>query len=139
MSQSSEVHITDAEWELMEAVWQADDQTAGEVLARIAVGDRSHRTLRTLLARLVEKGAVAVRIEGSQHLYSAAVNRETCIRSVARSFADRFFHGNLQSLLLHFVEHEPLSDEEAKQLREKLSSRETKPVKSRSSKHKKNK
>lgn len=132
MPKPSEIHITDAEWELMEGVWQADDQTAGDVLSRVAAGHRSHRTLRTLLARLVEKGAVSVRVEGSQHLYSAAVTREICIRSAARSFADRFFNGNLQSLLLHFVEHESLSEEEAKDLRERLTLRETKKTVKRS-------
>lgn len=124
MREPSEIHITDAEWEVMEGVWQADDQTAGDVLSRVAAGQRSHRTLRTLLARLVEKGAVTVRVDGSQHLYSAAVTREACIRSAARTFADRFFNGDLHSLLSHFVEHESLSDKEAKELRERLALRE---------------
>ncbi len=115
-----EVSITDAEWEIMESVWEADDQTPAEILGRIEAGDRSHRTLRTLLARLVEKGAVTVRIDGAKHMYSAGVSRASCIRTVANSFSQRFFAGSLKSLLLHFVEDESLTDEELQELKQRL-------------------
>eukprot|EP01136_Pigoraptor_vietnamica_P042297 Opistho-1_new@16284 len=121
MNQRSELQITDAEWEVMLSVWEAEDQTAGEIIARTeALRDRSHRTVRTLLARLVEKGAVDVHVEGSRHLYRAAVTRNECVRSAAHSFSERFFAGNLQSLLMHFVENETLSSEELAKLKQTL-------------------
>lgn len=126
-----EVSITNGEWEIMESVWQADDQTPAEILARIDVGDRSHRTLRTQLARLVDKHVVAVRIEGAKRLYRANVSRQDCIRSVGESFAQRFFAGNLKSLLLHFVEDESLTSGEIGELKQrlaKLSSRSKVPT-----------
>jgi len=119
--------VTDSEWEVMLAVWQADDQAAGEIIARVLESrDWNHRTIRTLLARLVEKRAINVRIEGSRHLYRAAVSREACVRSAANSFTERFFSGNLNSLLLHFVENEELSDEEVDELRRTLNARKRK-------------
>lgn len=121
-----EISITDAEWEIMESVWQADDQTPAEILSRIEVGNRSHRTLRTLLNRLVEKGAVAVCVDGSKHLYSSAVSRETCVRMVAKSFSKRFA-GSMQSMLLHFVESEALTDEELKELQQRLEELTSRP------------
>lgn len=136
MSKSAHVPITDAEWEVMESVWRQDDQTAGEILEHVPAGNRSHRTLRTLLARLVQKGAVSVRVERSRHLYRAALSREVCVRSAARSFTERFFAGNLRSLLLHFVEHESLTDEEAEELRSRLAAY-TSASKGRSGKKKK--
>jgi BlaI family penicillinase repressor len=118
------LEITDAEWEVMLSVWEADDQLPGEIIARVEpIRNRSHRTVRTLLARLVEKGAVRVRIDGSKHLYSAAVSREECVRLAAKSFTERFFAGSLPSMLLHFVEHEQLSDEDADELRRRLDRR----------------
>lgn len=127
MGQQSELQITDAEWEVMLSVWEADDQTAGEIIARVEpIRKRSHRTVRTLLARLVEKGAVTVQVDGSRHLYSAAITRNECVRLAARSFTEQFFAGNLQSLLMHFVEHESLSDKEVKELRQHLDQRLTK-------------
>ncbi len=118
-----ELQITDAEWEVMESVWRAEDQTAGEIVGRVdQIRNRSHRTVRTLLARLVEKGAVSVNVEGHRHLYSAALTREECVRSAARSFSERFFGGDLQSLLMHFVEHESLSDGDLQELKQRLES-----------------
>ena len=116
---SEEMSITDGEWEIMESVWHADNQSPAEILARINVGDRSHRTLRTLLARLVEKGAVTVRVDGAKHTYSANVSRQECIRFAGESFTQRFF-GNLKSLLLHFVEDESLSSGEIEELKQRL-------------------
>ena len=124
MNRRSELQITEAEWEVMLSVWEAADQTAGEIIARTeTLRDRSHRTIRTLLARLVEKGAVNVRVDGSRHLYSATVTRNECVRSAARSFSERFFSGNLQSLLMHFVENESLSSEELAELKQSLDER----------------
>ena len=126
MDQRPELEITDAEWEVMLSVWEGDDQTPGEIIVRVEpIRNRSHRTVRTLLSRLVEKGAVRVRNEGSRHLYSAAVSREECVRSAAKSFTERFFSGSLQSMLLHFVEYEQLSNEDAEELRSRLDDRFT--------------
>lgn len=130
MDQLPELQITDAEWEVMLSVWEAEHQTAGEIIARVEpIRERSHRTVRTLLARLVEKGAVSVKVDGSRHLYSAAVTRNECVRSAARSFTDRFFSGNLQSLLIHFVENETLSSDEIDELRKRLEGRQDKKPK----------
>ena len=115
-----ELSITDGEWEIMESVWQANDQTPAEILSRIDAGNRSHRTLRTLLNRLVEKGAVKVHVEGSKHLYSSNVSRGDCIRLAADSFSQRFFAGNLKSLLLHFVEDESLTAGEIEEVKNRL-------------------
>lgn len=58
MSERQELQITDAEWEVMQSVWEADDQTPAEIIARVQpLRERSHRTIRTLLARLVDKAA----------------------------------------------------------------------------------
>jgi len=119
----SDVQITDAEWEVMLSVWEADDQAPAEIIARVQpLRKRSHRTVRTLLARLLDKGAVSVREEGTQRLYSAAVTRDACVRAAASSFRERFFAGNVQSMLLHFVESESLSDEEIEALKQRLDS-----------------
>jgi len=124
MSDRDRIHLPDAEWQVMLAVWQADEQAAGEIIDRVLQQrDWNHRTIRTLLARLVEKGAVDVRVDGAKYLYRAAVTREACVRSAAKSFAERFFGGSPQSMLLHFVENEELSDEELDQLRLSLDAR----------------
>lgn len=115
------LQITDAEWDVMQAVWLDDDQAAGEIIAEVQITrDWNHRTIRTLLARLVEKSAVEVRIDGAKHLYRAAVSKQECVRSAAKSFSERFFSGDVKSLLLHFVENEQISKAELDDIRQSL-------------------
>ncbi len=56
MKKRVELQITDAEWEVMASVWEANDQTPAQIIARVEpLRKRSHRTIRTLLSRLVDK------------------------------------------------------------------------------------
>ena len=137
MGKELQLQITDAEWEVMESVWAVEEQTPAEIIERVQpLRDRSHRTIRTLLNRLVEKGAVSVRSHGSQRLYKAIVSRKECVSEAAKSFGERFFGGDLSSMLMHFVEREDISPAEASVLREKLDAI-IKPEKPRPQKKKK--
>jgi BlaI family transcriptional regulator, penicillinase repressor len=119
------LQITDAEWEVMQAVWQAKDQGAGEIIARVQESRSwNHRTIRTLLTRLVKKDAIEVWTEGSKHFYRAAVSRQECVRSAAKSFSERFFAGDVKSLLMHFVENEGISNAELEDIRRSLLAQE---------------
>jgi BlaI family penicillinase repressor len=121
MADQQQLQITDAEWEVMLGVWARDDQTAGEIIARVDPdGLRSHRTIRKLLSRLVDKGAVTARPDGPKHRYRAAVTREACVHHAAESFSERFFSGSVKSMLMHFVEHESLSADEVEELKRRL-------------------
>jgi len=117
------MHVTEAEWEVMEAVWRKDRQVAGEVIAEVqSRRDWSHRTIRTLLARLVEKQAVQVEIDGGKYLYRASVSRSQCVKTAAESFQNQFFGGDVKSMLMHFVENEELSTDEIRDLEKLLRS-----------------
>src|SRR5437764_10084402 len=93
--------ISDAEWDVMKVVWDHGPLTAGEVVRHLAAERRwSPRTVKTLLSRLVKKGAAEVRTEetdagggagGRRVLYRARVSREACVRRGSRSFLSRGF------------------------------------------------
>jgi BlaI family penicillinase repressor len=121
LSEQAKLEITEAEWEVMDSVWEGGPQTPAEIIARVQpIRERSHRTIRTLLNRLVDKGAVRIEEASGKRLYVAAVSKDACIRAAAKSFRERFFAGSVGSLLMHFVEHESLSAEELAELRAKL-------------------
>src|SRR3954469_21191090 len=102
--------ISDAEWEVMKVVWEAGDAgppaalTAGEVVQRMGgAGARWRpRTIKTLLSRLVQKGAVRVDAEPGAarvYRYRAAVSRDACVRQESRSFLRRVFDGDVAPAL----------------------------------------
>ena len=56
------LQISDSEWAVMEPIWQQGVCTAAEVINRLAAThDWNHSTIRTLLARLLEKGCSIIR------------------------------------------------------------------------------
>src|SRR3954454_13372249 len=96
--------ISDSEWDVMEPIWEAGACTAADVIKSLqATHDWNHSTIRTLLARLVEKGALEYEVDGSRYIYRAAVSREQCVRQKGRSFLEHVFGGDVGALLTHFV------------------------------------
>jgi len=114
---SAPPRISDAEWQVMEAVWQQSPRSAGEIAAEIGPpNDWSEATVKTMVARLVKKGALNFEQQGKRYLYSPAVRRELCVRSEARDFRARMFGGRTSPLLAWFVKESPLSEAEIEQL-----------------------
>lgn len=114
--------ISETEWEVMETVWAEHPLTSGEILTRLVRQDSTWhpKTLRTLLARLVKKGALAYEARGRTYFYAPAVPRAQCVRAASESFLQRVFGGALQPLLTHFVEHRKLTPAELRELEEVL-------------------
>lgn len=123
------INIADSEWEVMQVVWQLRQATAAEVIQRLTPHTGwSHRTVRTLLSRLVDKGALIAEQDGHRYQYRPAVTRNRCIREAGRSFLDKVFGGDPAELLTHFVRDSEISTEDAAELKrlldEKLKDRE---------------
>ena len=115
------LRISDSEWDVMEPIWSAGACTAADVIKQLrATHDWNHSTIRTLLARLVEKGALAYDVEGARYIYRAAVSREHCVRQEGRSFLEKAFGGDAAALLAHFVAEASLDQKQIEQLRQLL-------------------
>ena len=114
--------ISDSEWTLMEALWDSSPQTASEVTKALRVSTNwAENTVRTLLTRLVEKGALKTSENASgTRTFLPAVKRETCVRAESQSFLDRVFGGAAKPLLVHFAQNTKLSPEEIKELKKLL-------------------
>ena len=114
--------ISEAEWQVMDVLWAADaPRTANDVVDALAGrSEWSSATIKTMLNRLVKKGALKFRADGKRYLYAPAVSRDACVRSETRGLVDRLFGGSVVPLLAHFVEDHKLSRAEIEQLRKLL-------------------
>ena len=118
---SRDLQISDSEWDVMEPIWAVGTCTAADVIKELrATHDWNHSTIRTLLARLVEKGALAYDIDGSKYIYRAVVSRQKCVRHEAKSFLEKAFGGDVTALVSHFVEDASLDSDQIQQLRQLL-------------------
>jgi BlaI family penicillinase repressor len=113
--------ISDAEWDVMEVVWELGSVTPAEVIDRVAGPRRwNHRTVRTLLSRLVEKRALRREGAGARSVYQAAVSRRRCVRAQGRSFLNKVFGGDAASLLIHFAQEAKIDPDDLERLKKLL-------------------
>lgn len=115
------VQISDSEWDVMEPIWESGACTAADVIKRLrATHDWNHSTIRTLLARLVEKGALDYEVDGSRYIYRAAASRRECVRQESQSFLKKVFGGDVGALLMHFVADASLDPNQLEQIQQML-------------------
>lgn len=115
--------ISQSELDVMNVLWREAPLGASEVSAQLAESkDWSDRTVKTLLARLVEKGALSTEKDGRRFLYTPTVSREAYAGPAARNFAKRLFGGRAAPLVAHLAEGEGLSDEDIAELETLLES-----------------
>ena len=111
--------ISEAEWQVMDALWTLNGATAAELTAALAGTGWNRNTVHTFLTRLAAKGFVSVG-EGSPKRYAAAVPREQCVREQTESFVSRVFHGSASRLVRTFLQENELSEDEIDELRRLL-------------------
>lgn len=118
--------ISEAESRVMDVLWQQAPRTSEDIVAALLPTGWHEKTIRTLLNRLLGKGAVSAQKEGRRYLYSPLLRRETWQQQESRSLLDRVFGGKVAPLLAHFSQHEKLSAKDVAELRKVIESIEKK-------------
>ena len=119
------IRITEAEWEVMAVVWERKPVAASTVVE--VLEDRKQWTLatvRTLLRRLVNKGALQQESEGKRYLYTPLISMAECARQESESFLDRVLGRAPSAAILHLVKRADLSDKDIQELRRILKEKE---------------
>ena len=101
--------LSDAEWKVMEALWERSPATVRDVLERVPGTGWAYTTVKTILERLAAKGALRLRKRDNVGWFEPLVTRRTARRSAVRTLLDRAFDGAFGSLLQHLVSEEKLS------------------------------
>ncbi|MCC5866496.1 MAG: BlaI/MecI/CopY family transcriptional regulator [Wenzhouxiangella sp.] len=112
------MHITDAERKIMECLWQQHPATASELIDKLdSSTDWRQGTVKALLNRLLNKGAIKASRSGRRFLYSPAVSREQCVSEASQRFLDRWFDGRLAPLVAHLSDHRRIKPAELDELK----------------------
>ena len=116
-TESARPGISASELDVMEVLWAESPLAASTVAARLE-GRRnwSPQTVKTLLARLVDKGALSATRDGRRYLYAPLVARKTHARGAVRGLAERLFGGRAAPLVAHLADADGLSPEDLDEL-----------------------
>lgn len=113
--------LSPAEWEVMKVIWDGGPLAARDLFALLPnESNWAYKTVKTLLSRLVAKGALDYEQIGNSYLYRAAVAREKMTRREMRGLFGRVMGAALSPVLANFIEEAELSDEDIEQLQQLL-------------------
>lgn len=121
MGQPAKFRISQSELDVMDVLWTQSPQNipmgASEVADRLAERkDWNIRTIKTLLARLVEKGALSTQTEGRRYLYAPLISKDSYAAGATRRLSDRLFGGRAAPLVMHLAKDDGLSQDDIAEL-----------------------
>lgn len=112
------MQISEAESLVMDVLWQQHPLAAEEVVAALAHTQQwQEATIKTLLNRLLNKGAIQAAKQGRRYLYSPVLKREDWVLGESEGLLQRLFDGRVAPLVAHFSEHRKLSKKDIAELR----------------------
>jgi predicted transcriptional regulator len=105
----------------MTVLWERTSATVAEIVAALASeGSVNYSTVQTLLRILEKKGYIEHRKSGRAFVYRPLVDQQQARMRALSHLLTRLFNGSPSLLVLNVLEHERISPEELKRLKEML-------------------
>lgn len=112
------MQISEAESRVMEVLWRRSPLASEQVVAALAgAHDWQEATIKTLLNRLLKKGAIRADKDGRRYLYVPVLKREDWLQRESEGLLDRLFGGRVAPLVAHFSERRKLSRKDIAELK----------------------
>ena len=109
--------LTEAEWQIMKALWEKHPATARDVMDRLPAGVKwAYTTIKTMLTRLVEKKVIREAKQGNTSVYDPLISQRKARLSAFRSLLETAFDGAMGPLVHFLVEEEQLTPKQRKEL-----------------------
>lgn len=113
--------ISEAEWEIMRVVWANQRVTSKEVILTLETKmNWKAATIKTLLGRLVEKGALATEQEGKRFIYTALLEEDDTVRNYTTEIFSRICSKDVGKMIGSLIEESTLSFDDIRHLEEIL-------------------
>lgn len=103
-------HISESEAIIMHVLWQDAPQTSEAIIHALKEQQPwQEPTIKTLINRLLKKGAIKAEKDGRRYLYSPVLTYEAWASSESESLLNRVFDGRIAPLVAHFSQQQKLS------------------------------
>lgn len=121
---TKDYNISETEWKIMEVVWQSQGVGFAEIKNALSDMNWSDSTIKTLIRRLVAKGALEFEENGGANKYFAVAEQDECRLKETRNLIDRIYNGSVKMLVTNLVNDSNLSEDEAGKLMDIISKME---------------
>jgi BlaI family penicillinase repressor len=112
------VPISAAESTVMQVFWARGALASEDVVVALeGHGKWQEATVRTLLNRLLKKGALRARKDNRRYIYSPVLTRDEWLSAESHGFLERLFGGRVAPLVSYFSQHNKLSKKDIEDLK----------------------
>ena len=111
------VSISDAESVVLAVLWRTGPATTEAIVGALGRQRWQESTIKTLLNRLLKKGAIRARKDGRRYIYTPLLTREQWLSSESEGLLDRLFGGRVAPLVAHFSKHQKLTKKDIADLK----------------------
>ena len=112
-----EINLTNAEWGLMECLWEDAPRTAMQAAncMKESVGWAKSTTL-TMLRRMTDKGYILCDDSGSAKRYVPAIQRGDAVTQETKDFLNKVYCGSVSMMMSTITKKQELSQQEIDEL-----------------------
>lgn len=110
--------ISNAELIILKALWQRAPMYSADIVTAVQQHEKWHeKTIKTLLNRLVKKGAVIFEQEGRAYRYQPALSQAEYQAQASKSFVQQVFSGQISAVVAGFANQQALSQSDVDSLK----------------------
>lgn len=111
--------ISEAESVVMRIFWARGTLLTEEVVAALQSHQKwQESTVKTLLNRLLNKGALCARKDNRRYVYSPVLTQDEWLSTESHGFVDRLFEGRVAPLVSYFSQQKKLSKKDIEDLKQ---------------------
>ncbi len=115
------IQVTEAEWKIMECLWDHAPQTMTEITATLSpITGWTRYTVITLLKRMTDKGSVSMDDSGRAKKYTPLVTREQASSVETHKLLSHIFHGKATLLVSNLIDTGDLSKKDLQEILEMI-------------------
>ncbi len=121
------IEISNAELDVMQAIWQQHPASARDIILRLQSEKEWHeKTVKTLLGRMVKKGAIGYEKQGREFIYRPLIERDEYSLKEGKNLLSRLFSGRIAPLVNGFAKTGELSQQDIDELKKVIADWENK-------------
>jgi predicted transcriptional regulator len=103
----------------MQIFWARGALPTEEVVAALESRQKwQESTVKTLLNRLLNKGALRARKDNRRYVYSPVLTQDEWLSTESHGFVDRLFGGRVAPLVSYFSQHKKLTKKDIEDLKQ---------------------